>query len=425
MTNEWTRPPAPLSERAELASADWIQQLRVFADAYKLDSDEVPSFRVSARFDDPPPHLGLGTSCGYTVNICRNGISVSDRFDESADWYRHSDYNAAIPFATRVIGHSVEDDERIFHEYSTLFAEKYHEFHDANPRTPSVLRFMSDLQNHMARRTVNNPDVAHRIEKLGLSSNANDLDTKGYTILEGAFTREYADALRAATKENHDSAPPNTGFRATMLLKRGRLWEEAVIHPWVLALMEYLLGRGCLLYQSDTIVKGPELDTHPGLHADYGASRITEPFPEYCLEATCIWAIDEFSLENGPTVVIPESFNRRKHVPAGTTREGAKPLVMPQGSIAMWHGGLWHGAMPRSAPGERHSLHNAYVRHFMRPLEFYYDIDQRIVDRNPPAFSTLCGLDDALGKSGNHGADFERLNYARIAGFGSIDQPYK
>ena len=234
------------------------------------------------------------------------------------------------------------------------------------------------------------------------------------------FLLEYGiDELRAEAHRNHDSAPPDSGFRATMLLRRGRIWEEAAIHPWVLALAEYLLGRGCLIYQSDTIVKGPGLDTHPGLHADYGASRVAEPFPEYCLEATAIWAIDDFDLPAGPTVIVPGSFRNRRQVPAGTTRERAIPLELAKGSIAFWHGATWHGAMPRQTAGRRTSLHNAYVRFFMRPLERYDDIDRSVVDRNPPAFATLCGLDDPFGKSGDTGADFERMRYAASAGYGS------
>ena len=96
---------------------------------------------------------------------------------------------------------------------------------------------------------------------------------------------------------------------------------------------------------------------------------------------------------------------------------------MQKGSIAFWHGATWHGAMPRKAPGTRTSLHNAYCRHFMRPLERYDDIDQSIVDRNPPVFSTLCGVDDPFGKSGDTGADFERMRYAASAGYGRTELP--
>ena len=57
----------------------------------------------------------------------------------------------------------------------------------------------------------------------------------------------------------------------------------------------------------------------------------------------------------------------------------------------------------------------------MRPLERYDDIDQAIIDRNPPVFATLCGLDDIFGKSGDTGADFERMRYASEAGYGRTE----
>ena len=138
-----------------------------------------------------------------------------------------------------------------------------------------------------------------------------------------------------------------------MLLKRGSLWEEALLHPWILTAAEYLVGRGCLLYQTDTIVKTTGQETHPGLHSDYAASRITEPFPEFCILTVAVWAIDDFLSEHGPTVIKPGSFRERRQVPAGTTQEGTTRIEMPQGSIAMWNGATWHGSTPRTAAGKR------------------------------------------------------------------------
>lgn len=419
LQTKWSKPSTPLSERVELGTDAWTDCMRSFltSNSHTIPTDLRVS--VSERFTDPPPHVDCDQDCGYTVRFSRSEIEVTSQPEEDADFYREGDYNAAIPFFTRIVGEDNESDNRVLKEYLSLFGAKYPAHDGFVPHVPEIQDLLVDLHNHLARRTVNNPDVEHRIHHLGLEAATHDLETKGYAVLPNAFTAEFADELRRQAHANHDAAPPNTGFRATMLLLRGRVWEEAVIHPWVIALMEFLLGRGCLIYQSDTIIKGPGLDTHPGLHADYGASRVTEPFPEYCVEATSIWAIDEFSMENGPTVIIPGSFQNRRQVPPGTGRDGATPIVMEQGSIALWHGGSWHGALPRTAKGTRTSLHNAYVRHFMRTLECYYDIPQSIIDRNPAIFSTLCGVDDALGKSGYVGADFERMRYAAQAGFGA------
>ncbi len=409
---------APLAERVEYASPAWLAAAKRFLEERAAALSATP-FSVARTLRAPPPHLAGGrTSIGYTLRLSRDAVEVEAAADPNADLHETADYNCALPFCWTVRGDDAEAAGRAHREYRYLAGERAPEAlrHREPPAgTATVLR---ELHDHLARRTVNNPDIDHRAAGFGLEGHIEALDDTGYAVLRNAFTTDFADELRAETHRNHDAAPPDSGFRATMLLRRGPLWEQAAIHPWVLTLAEYLLGRGCVLYQSDTIVKGPGLDTHPGLHADYGASRVAEPFPEYCLEATAVWAIDDFDLAAGPTVILPGSFRKRSQVPPGTGRDGTVTIEMPKGSIAFWHGASWHGSMPRQAPGRRTSLHNADVRFFMRPLERYDDIDQRIVDRNPPVFATLCGLDDPFGKSGDTGADFERMRYASEAGYG-------
>ena len=415
---------APLADRAELASRDWIRVAGGFLATQnsRVSGLDAP-FKCSSEFTNPPPHLARDReSIAYTITFASDGITIDDTLDPGADRFQTADYNSALPFAW-LVHRDNEDIGRLIHEYEHLFGDKVDDPIQRTPTPTTVQAILNDLHDHMAVRTINNPDIEHRARYLGLSNNLADLDDVGYTVMPGAFTASYADALRAETHRNHAGREEGASFRATMLLKRGRIWEEAVIHPWVLTVVEYLIGRGCLLYQSDTIVKTTGQETHSGLHSDYGASRITEPFPEYCVEATAIWAIDDFHKEHGPTCVVPGSFRERSMVPPGMTQENAKLIEMDRGSIAFWHGATWHGATPRTALGKRSSLHNAYCRSFIRPLERYDDIDPAIVRRNPPVFSTLCGLDDAFGKSGLDGANFERLGYAAKHGYASSAPP--
>ena len=290
----------------------------------------------------------------------------------------------------------------------------------ALPEHPGLMQVLGGLHDHMARRTINNPDIEHRIEHYGLSSNVAELHDQGYTILEHAFTEAMADELRAETDRNHDSQPAEDGWKAAQLVTRGRIWEETVVHPWVLTLAEHMLGRGCTVGITETIRKYAGDDTHPGLHTDYSAWRVPEPFPEHCLESTAVWAMDDFSAEAGPTVFLPGSWKRGTHAPRGSNREDCVLLEMPKGSIAFWHGASWHGSQMRTLPGARHSLHIAYLHFMMRTVDRYDTIDPQIVDRNAPPFQTLCGLDDIFGKSvASKGADRERSAYAASANYGS------
>lgn len=414
-----TVPAVALNERVEFATGAWVSELETHLQNANLPTDA--RFHHSVTLTDVPSHLlkDGDSSIVYAIDIDNGRVIVKGNDTPPTDGAVKLDYNRAQLIATTFLGLDPDTVERRLKDARHLAQIELPIPFDAPMLDANLRSVLQDAHDHMALRTVANPDVVQRARALGLTRNLTELDERGYTVLRDAFSDEFADELREEAHRNHDAAPPDVGFRATMLLKRGKLWEEAVIHPWVLSLAEYMLGRGCLIYQSDTIIKGPGLDTHPGLHADYGASRVAEPFPEYCVEATAVWAIDDFDAPAGPTVIVPGSFRNRRQVPPGTTREGGVLIEMPKGSIAFWHGASWHGAMPRQREGKRTSLHNAYARFFMRPLERYDDIDQEIVDRNPPIFSTLCGLDDPFGKSGYHGADFERMRYSSEAKYGS------
>ena len=414
----FTQPSVGLNERVEYASAEWLAEAQRFLES-RCAAHPGASFSFSAHLDNPPPHLNGGDEpFGYTVRIADGTVQTETRPGTDVDLFQRGDYNAGVPLACVVYGDDPTYRERIVREYRHLARDRAGEPVGAMPEDPALAGLLGEMHDHLARRTLNNPDVAHRVKHYGLERHVAELADTGYTVLEDAFTDEYALALREETHRNHAGRAEDASFRATMLLERGQIWEEAVIHPWVVTLADHLLGRGNLIYQSDTIVKGPGLDTHPGLHSDYAASMVEEPFPDFCLEATAVWAIDDFRGDCGPTVIVPGSFRERRQVPQGTTQEGSVTIELAPGSIAFWHGATWHGSTPRKAPGKRTSLHNAYSRNFVRPIERYEEIDQEIVDRNPPVFSTLCGLDDAFGKSGEMGADFERLGYAAQCGFG-------
>jgi hypothetical protein len=427
VVNMTTELGAPLGERVEFVSTAWIDEARRFLTKRVTPvADQLAGLRftLAERYTNAPPHLEWPSDvAGFQVTIDDGRVDVVNgppsATGDTIDLLIEGDYNATLPLAWTPFGGDRSIQYRANREYAQLAGFKAPTMTgDLASVDPTIGAVLGDLHDHLARRTVNNPDLDHRIEHYGLTANVKDLDNVGWTVLEGAFTTDFADELRDEINRNHDAQPADSGFRATMLLARGRFWVEAAIHPWVLTVAEHLLGRGFLMSQSDSIRKTTGQETHPGLHADYGAWMVQEPFPDICLEATAVWAIDDFTPEAGPTVLIPGSWRNRAMAPSDATRAGTTMVEMAKGSIAFWHGATWHGAAPRSAEGTRVSLHNSYTRNFVRAIERYEDLPPEIVARNPPPFSTLAGLDDLFGKSGYTGADFERMMYCRQAGYG-------
>jgi ectoine hydroxylase-related dioxygenase (phytanoyl-CoA dioxygenase family) len=239
-----------------------------------------------------------------------------------------------------------------------------------------------------------------------LSGNADDLLEKGYTVVEDAAPPDVFERLRARIIECvvEVEAPALTG----MLLSRGRIFEEALCNPQLLALAELTCGRGFILSQMLGTVRA-QWDQGMPLHTDYDLIR--DPFPPHPQVMTAVWACDDFTREAGCTWAIPGSHRLRRHPADGEVGHEAVAIECPRGSILVWDGATWHGSYSRRAPGERVALHVMFNRMALRPFEAY-DLPRDTIERNPPEFASLLGLNDPFGKSTVYGADIERLEWA-------------
>jgi len=101
------------------------------------------------------------------------------------------------------------------------------------------------------------------------------------------------------------------------------------------------------------------------LHRDDGPFFFRHPSPPSVINT--IWALDDFSAENGATRVIPYSHlwdDERKGDPRDTV-----PVVMPRGSFFMMDGALVHGGGENRSTKSRTGLIIAYSLGWLRPLE--------------------------------------------------------
>jgi hypothetical protein len=249
-------------------------------------------------------------------------------------------------------------------------------------------------------------DLAARIQALGLEQHAADLALQGYTVVENVAPLEFIDRLRERILELVER-PPTAGDEPTtaatfqesawMLLGRDPIFEEAVCNPKFVALNELMLGKGFQIGTCGGTVKrsrsGPLF-----LHTDHIAVGIREPYPQQCELLTSLWTCDEWTVEGGCTRIVPKSFKQRRAPQVGEGDDRAVAIECPKGSLILWDGASWHGNCERTAPGDRVSLHTPCAHMSRRHLESYTDLPTPIIDRNPPVFARMIGLDAPYGK---------------------------
>ncbi|SDP98245.1 phytanoyl-CoA dioxygenase family protein [Lentzea jiangxiensis] len=211
-----------------------------------------------------------------------------------------------------------------------------------------------------------------------------DLDAlarDGYVILPDLLTEAECEQIRTEITPLLGPAGRNAfeGHRTQRIysvLGKTRVVDRLVDHPRVLALLDALLQPNYLLSQLQII------NIHPGedaqlLHPDDGMYPV--PRPRAALSAATVWAIDEFTEENGATVVLPGSHRWPDgRFPAEDDHRVA--AVMPAGSCVFFLGTLWHGGGANRSGAPRLAATAQYCEPWLRTQEaFTLSTDRDVV----------------------------------------------
>ena len=196
----------------------------------------------------------------------------------------------------------------------------------------------------------------------------------GYTLVQGAIEPELLDALVAELERLErelDARPAQNIFEGTRtvriynLLARGKVFERVPVHEAILPIVEAVLDRGCLVSSLSSIAIGPEETPQP-LHAD--DQLIPLPKPHVPIVCNTMWALTDFTEENGATRLVPRTHTRDRNPELGEPHETIA-AVMKRGSVLVWNGSLWHGGGANTTGERRVGLAMNYCAGWMRQQE--------------------------------------------------------
>jgi ectoine hydroxylase-related dioxygenase (phytanoyl-CoA dioxygenase family) len=413
-----------LPQHVELLSDAWLEAAGEFLareTAARRDALGGRAFSISERFTNAPPHLKLeGDAAAWRARFDGERSSVARGFDPGADWVVEGDYQAALTAAQFVGALAPGGMAHCLREIAAMYGPEALRAR-GQLASDAARELAAALHDHLARRTVENPDLAHRAVRQGLAGKLRDLEEHGYTVLERAITPEFADELRAATLSallthggDRSQALGPTGIQLQWMLYHGREFERLAQHPLLLTLIDASLGRGAVIASLSAIRKGPGKSAIP-IHTDY--ALVPEPYPDWALTGVGVWALEDWSEASGPTFVIPGSHRLRRAPRPGEAHPPGIPIEMPRGSVVFFTQGLWHWQGDRSEPGERVTLHWHFNRGILRSLE-PKRVDPQLLHRNSPRLAEMLGEHDPFDTIEHIGRDYARLEYmARLQRF--------
>ena len=220
------------------------------------------------------------------------------------------------------------------------------------------------------------------------------LGRDGYAIVERLLTKNEAAAKRAEltrilseTKVGRNDFEGFKTRRIYALFAKTRAFDGPATHPLVLGVLDRVLGTSYQLSAPVGIEISPG-ETAQVLHTDDGIYPIPRPHPEIVLNT--MWALDDFTEENGATRIVPGSQRWGDQRPDGTST--VERATMPAGSVMFFTGSVYHGGGANDSDRPRLGTILEYVAGWLRPQENHVlAVPRDVVRTLPPRLQELLG----------------------------------
>jgi ectoine hydroxylase-related dioxygenase (phytanoyl-CoA dioxygenase family) len=236
------------------------------------------------------------------------------------------------------------------------------------------------------------------LDAVALRSHLARIERDGYTIVEGVFDSTFAGAVLAdlARLERELGEGPGKNLfeglrtvRIYNLLARGALYEAIAAHETILPIVTEVLDKGCLVSSLSSVAIGPGEAAQP-IHAD--DMLIPLPRPHVPLVCNTMWALTDFTEDNGATRLIPGSHRDAQNPEPGVEYSGTVAAAMPRGSVLVFHGSIWHGGGANRTDARRVGAAVNYCAGWIRQQENQQlGIPREIAKRFSPRLRKLVG----------------------------------
>ena len=201
----------------------------------------------------------------------------------------------------------------------------------------------------------------------------------GAVIVEGLIDEALCDQLHAELQPWFDQTPTGadefSGLntrRTGALLSRCPSSAGLVSHPLILDVVDTVLWPKKMTFQlhlTQSIAIGPNSPAQ-FLHRDQWCFD-SFPFPrDVDVELATIWALTDFTEENGATRVVPDS--HRTEDSKRYTPEDTVPATMARGSVVLYLGSTVHGGGANQTDDTRFAINIDYVLGWLRQEENQY-----------------------------------------------------
>jgi len=353
---------------------------------------------------------------------------ISNIFDEDKNYLTKDhkslikifseDFNDEIRFLIGVYFFEMEKDDalKIFHtnkyftdaigikliptsEKINLFQNKFYLKYNSEYHIREIIKYVNSCESNI-----------EPISRLNLTeAQINFLETEGYLAIENMIPLGLCDELQEIVLElaKHELESDKQAYiygngnlqRIYNLLAKNSIFQDLITNTICHEVMRLMFQRNnfhdkyyLTSFHANILYQNAE----PGIwHID---ANVPEPIPQWIIRSNSNFIIHDYIKENGATEIIPGShkfFKKPNFDQINQNFKDSKFIEAPKGSIAFWHGHLWHRSGRNITNKPRIALLGGYAASFLRELSMeenpYLSIPKHVQDSLKPEIKKLLG----------------------------------
>jgi ectoine hydroxylase-related dioxygenase (phytanoyl-CoA dioxygenase family) len=204
------------------------------------------------------------------------------------------------------------------------------------------------------------------------------VERDGGVVIDSLVSPRFIDQVAAELRPWIEKTPTGSdrfeGARTRRtggLIGRSPKSRELVMHPLVLAATKKILGRASSIQLNATqaITIGPG-EPAQVIHRDQWAFDMYPFAKDYQVIVNVIWAMSDFTAQNGATRVVPGSHTFEDKL--RFTEADTEPVEMGKGSVFLYPGTTYHGGGANRSDTDRTGIAVSYSASWLRQEENQY-----------------------------------------------------
>lgn len=232
----------------------------------------------------------------------------------------------------------------------------------------------------------------------------------GYLIIENFLTNDEVAELKKITEviaenelKNNEAYLYGNGNRLQRvfnILNKHKRFRDLLSCHTVAQILENIFARDTLhqkyylsSFQANILNPGSEAQQ---LHVDYS---LPDPLPPWLIRVNINFLLDDFSEDNGATMVAPGS-HKLLRKPTPNEHVDLVKVIAPRGSLVLWSGHTWHRSGANVSDNSRTALLACFAASYVREIaveENYLEVmSKEALESSPQVLQNMLGVNHGI-----------------------------